>query len=672
MENKILFTWSEGHFAGQLANIFGEDCVIHSAGQLQSRDFSSFAGIVVLAEIKWNGKNHTDFYGFEIIRELRVQRRILCPIIVCSFLPEEYFLPPNIEATENRKSLLFNILKAPGHSFARLPFDFRQIAKSFGSPISEELLDDIIESLCDVEGLLREELQGLKNQAILISQMGPEVEQKEVRNKFKKAIETKFERINFILPYEPGLEKIKQRLWEEFESKVFKTNNLRAGIEIVGSFSGELQRLVPTQQDLPAQKLSEKPKWKILFIDDEENVRKRVKKEFETRNYDCEIVSSADEAYAILDKDSGTNWFTVVIADYRLIKNQASGKWQEKQGYSILKDIYLNKPNMLSFFALSAASRKAFLRIEKDYQMRVFVYSKEDVLNSTGSFNIFTEKVREEGERIFGAVCSQPTLTSWNKKAAKFQQPLKQYYRTHRLSRDYESAEEKISAEAKIYINRIQQAISQNTEPGSHSFDFQAELKGSPENLKILEKFRIKLIGRRIALALHLREGLTREAIYYAMQKNPIINTRNLHADKKTKGKINQLLSTHFALSFETDMPNHLLVEEKSWLNRDMQIDLDQLNRDAFAEIEGCLSLFQDELGSECPDPFIDKEIRVLSLESARKYLQEAHNVARLFDAEKQLRRLIRESWKNVRNNEYLKFAFRVSGAEKLFMEYGD
>src|ERR1035437_8910767 len=48
-------------------------------------------GVIILAELDWEGIYLQHFYGFEIARELRRKHKLLCPIIITSTLKQNYF-----------------------------------------------------------------------------------------------------------------------------------------------------------------------------------------------------------------------------------------------------------------------------------------------------------------------------------------------------------------------------------------------------------------------------------------------------------------------------------------------------------------------------------------------------------------------------------------------------
>lgn len=128
-----------------LVQSFGEVNLYFELAGNSTKKLNQAKGIVVLAELNWNGKKLSDFYGFEILSQLRAEHRIKCPIAICSFMPELYF----------RKK--FPILEFPQHHpFVRLPAEPQTILSALEKAefADEYRLNDIIISYCDPRGRL--------------------------------------------------------------------------------------------------------------------------------------------------------------------------------------------------------------------------------------------------------------------------------------------------------------------------------------------------------------------------------------------------------------------------------------------------------------------------------------------------------------------------------------
>lgn len=115
---------------------------------------SSAKKIYLLAELNWGDKRLSEFNGFEILRTLRFALRMLCPIIVCSFMPEDYFKPVRKNTGYLGQSRLFKGLSIPGQMFLSLPFKPSQLDKSLTAlPLTNEQLNNVIDSLFDMDDI---------------------------------------------------------------------------------------------------------------------------------------------------------------------------------------------------------------------------------------------------------------------------------------------------------------------------------------------------------------------------------------------------------------------------------------------------------------------------------------------------------------------------------------
>ena len=664
-KENILVIWNDdgNTFSSVLKDRFGKDKVVVSYEQFKGKEgyLGALDALVVLAELSWNEKRLSEFSGIEILKKLRAERHLNTQVLFCSVLPEKYFY---LSERHGR----FDILKTPGHHFLQLPADLKTtLSKIDVEPIDLETLEDIVESTCNLEGMLNEEIHALKN-AVIISKRDETLLLEQFKGKITAAIEHANQKFLFLFSNDPKVSQIKDEIISEVKTKITSQETYPHAIDIVGNFEGKLRTLLPFQEQQGVRTLPERPPWKILFVDDESHVLKRVQSEFEKRNITCEIVSSAEEVFNVLRDDTGRNRITALIVDYRLYG--PDGRWKDEQGYSILRNVYLHKPNFLSFFALTAANRKALMRIQSTYQMRVIPYSKEDILSSSGAFNMFAERVTEEADRTYEAVCAQPQLTTWHQPKEKNIKPLKFYYRVHRASLDYEDAEKVISEKAFEYVRSIVTEYEKNDpQPQGHKYEFQASLDVEPDDPNSLEKFRIRLIGRRIAIGLYSELGFTRKGIFYAMRKQPYIvslsdfGPENNQVSKKS---IDALLATALALSIEDDFPDHLLVEERHWLHEKLNPDLNTLT-EVYELLTQQLQDFQNKLKHSHGDPFLDIEILISNFDTAKKMLQLA------YEAAERNRKIIilRDVLETVYDDQELGKALRISGLKSLLEHHG-
>ena len=297
-------------------------------------------------------------------------------------------------------------------------------------------------------------------------------------------------------------------------------------------------------------------------------ISKKVQDNFQIRGIDCVLADNAEDAYQILQKDK-LNEITALICDYRLLKK--NGDWQDAQGYHILEKVFTNFPNLLSFFALTSFNRKALLKIQQQHQMQVWSYTKDDVMSSEGGFNIFAEKVTEEAQKTFEAVTNIPKSKVWTKGYdKKFDQPFVYYYRLHRLSDDFRNANDNIGKEAQAFVIEMAQ-LKYNSKYEvklPHPIEIYTFQEGIGKDKQMttvkekLEKFRFKLMGRRIAIALYHLLELHKSQVYWAMK------TGFFGRAEDNNNTVNQFFTTYLGLSLEKDVPGRLLPEERNWLKK--------------------------------------------------------------------------------------------------------
>lgn len=137
---------NEDRYTPHISNALGDANVITSESELIALSkYGIPEHVIILAELRLGNKKLSDFYGFEILCQLRAEHRLKCPIAVCSFMPEPWL----------RKK--FPILEFPQHHpFIRLPASpetfIEKIEKA--EVADESRLNDIIISYCHLKGRL--------------------------------------------------------------------------------------------------------------------------------------------------------------------------------------------------------------------------------------------------------------------------------------------------------------------------------------------------------------------------------------------------------------------------------------------------------------------------------------------------------------------------------------
>ncbi len=546
--NQILFILPK--VAGQYLNDIQAHFEFDSSWLLQSQEafntfkhFDKVKSVVLFLELDWNGHKYSMFYGFDIVRLLRIEYDIKVPIQICSNLEDTKILIKNDDLLHKG-----NILKAPGHTFFSLINDDIANIIPQGSALDDDLFIDIKYSFFDNEGLLRDYVHQLKN----------ELDKKQNSQKgalgfYEKTIKNSFSIIEKVIDttQHNTLHKIQEELsvkiQEEVTSFYSKTTNptkqYLGAMSLLAKFSERIYSLVPKSIDHELIKTRDESeaeimrRWEVLFIDDDEHHRISVKGRFLEHRVNCHIASSYEEALSILKSDTRKK-ISVVISDIRL--KDENGFWQAKQGYQILSELHNHYTYTLAYFALTSKKGTIINKLKDSGPFSMRWFSKEDVLNSSNGFNIFMEFVENDGEKIFYRNRNQPINASWiDGQKKRFELPLALYYKAHLESATYDREEIFINQKAKEII---QKALKHDIET---PFDEELGLTGTINDKEIndnsLEKFRnMILLGRRIVLGL-VGEGWRKEDIATMLVPAKYGEERN---EEQLKGITKNLFST--------------------------------------------------------------------------------------------------------------------------------
>lgn len=511
-----------------------------------------FDQIFILAELSWDQRSHTQaFAGLQIIRDLRIEHRILCPIFLLSNKEPEFFIHNNQPE--------YMISRSPGVKVSKIYSEFI-IEEEETWPIDEETLDDIAKHLVDDYGIISEVFHDLKN-----ALFNPAAFKEDFQSTYQKKISPLWGRIKNILPLHPEeltkiFDKFHQKLLQSIEQSSLA--NIPAIIEEadrnINSLIEVKNVITPSYPEVP---------WKILLIEDEEEMRKHIKKEFKNRNIECLTVGNAKDAFKILEKDKLSNRIVAAIVDYRLYEEDGKN-FQRLQGYSIIKKLSTGFPNILSFFAISYLNEKVLLKIQEKYQVHVRINTKDEI-QSKEAFDRFYRKVYRNGQSTYDVVCSLPQSKAWKATTSRYKSSLHECYKAHRQSKDYLQAEKIINIKAEEMARELLNAEEYNTDAPAHNFKFRSRLGGIASDIDTINRFRDKLIGRRVIAILHQIGGWDRKRIYYGMQENPVTDMSKIPKGRSAtdKGNFSGLINTSLAYQLESHFPENLLVEERAFFN---------------------------------------------------------------------------------------------------------
>lgn len=479
---KSLIVWDKG----SKFEIPGKDfLLINSENELRKIRWQEIDVVYILAELGSGWRIRTEFYGFAVAKKLRLDNKLRCPIVFCSFLSklQLYNFP---EST---------ILRRPGHYFLRLPEEKPQFERYLG--IDEDMLEDINGDLFDKQEFIQNRIHDIKD--ILVEKASNDridvldilkVELIPVKEVFCKSISAKkWDNVENEL-----IDKVKSVL----DKDGFQPYNLFCAFN-----SEDITRFFPKDEHVTSPEWPHR-RWQVLFIDDKENIRNQVKALFAERNIACISAKNADEAFDKLKEDAeNDNLISVVISDYRLYENgdSESDTWQELQGPQILKHIHYHPDFKKHYaYAILTAKRNALKRhISKPEKFHIHWFNKSDVLaDGNHGFNLFFSRIIEIGSEAFFRKFSTPQTNVWIEGIEKRVFPnLTYFYRLHLESFDYHESENEIN---RIANSNIEYLISEKKLKDSFNFQGALILKSSHSNEReLITNFRKNiLIPRRI------------------------------------------------------------------------------------------------------------------------------------------------------------------------------
>ncbi|MGV8111791.1 MAG: hypothetical protein AB2L17_02680 [Lentimicrobium sp.] len=463
----VCIIWDNEQYPECLGSATGK---VHNRKTFEKENFNKYDLIYLIAEPIWDRKLRSDFYGFELGKELREKHHVLCPIIFCSFLKQEHFFSLKIEGSE--------ILNYPGHYSLQLP---DKPVTDFYQGIDEDTLEDINLSLFnpeqivhnlmhntedalpgliyslknDTKGVMKERASELLSKQLKV--FGQKVEQGN-ENKFETLCE---EFIRSICSTIDSFETEKKFLLSEAQT-------LRQPFKL---YKPQLYDLLPKKMQEGLTEPVKPKRWQVLFIDDDQSNCDVVCEYFKLNGITCHTATDAKKVYTILKEDEEqSKKISMLIADFRLYENGDSikGKWQDYQGYRILDEIHSN-PDFKSHYVYAILTSKTGTiqkRIQKQSKFPVLWFSKSDVLGGgQSSFNLFCKDIKKVGLDAFIKNRSIPVQGGWtNSVPAKVDVDFNylHLYKLHIEDNDYEKAEMEINKLADKYalLNEIPDALT--------------------------------------------------------------------------------------------------------------------------------------------------------------------------------------------------------------------
>jgi hypothetical protein len=484
------------------------------------------------ASLNWNANKQSGFYGFDIAKFIRAEKKSKAPIVFYSPIPKPYF------EKRSEKEIKFKILFGRGSAFLEAPFkeaDLNKLAESI-KPLSNAALHDVATMLCDLKGIVIDKLNhDLK--------FGSDV----------------YKVINSISPYLSAYQKQSIQLNEFAEKLQQRTKSKDSN----GFFTDKQQFITLCNLQLTASDTPEpdtkKCKHKVLVIDDKADELKEIVDNLSDA-FEVIQVTQATKALDELKNDTGNKIFAVV-ADWRLYEQSNLNQWQPLQGYEILE--FASKNGIRALFALTSQADFVVHHIRNLMGVRFSLLKKEN-LRTAEQWKVFVDVLNESCEQISqlrGTIpndSAQWTKVLYNKNGEPLKTLQQQYIETWN-SEERDSYFSKITTTANEIWNYLEKTPKNN----ALNLEF-----GVTVPTKVLELEPI-LIYRRIWLALWFRrtdigKRISREMISEFSEQI----YKRMFAPGITKSMSTSATSLTFKLCLEINkvQQGKFLPEEKEWL----------------------------------------------------------------------------------------------------------
>lgn len=480
-----------------------ESSVINSEEEFEKTKWSDFDVVYILAELGW--KSRTEFYGFKVAKILRLENKLTCPIVFCSFLSK----------TQLSNFPESKILRRPGHYFVRLPDEKPQFERYVG--IDEITLNDINIDVNNPQEELHTLMHNMLNKIPeLVNSNNSIAESEKAVNDF---INSRLQ----IFKIRGNIQSENFQKFDELKSKIlfdisvlFKNINFQPDSlkEPLNDYRHLLYKLLPQNiSDLQPQKVIKK-RWKVLFIDDQQDTCTKVEYHFQRNGISCVSAKNAVRAFEILSEDEKTEKrISAVITDFRFYSgDEEKDIWQDYQGYRILREVHNKFSYNYAYIILTSKEGTIKDQIKKRSEFPILWFNKNDVLDgNNSSFNIFCQRIIEVGDIAFIRKHSLPSNGGWVSKVGDKVTKEFNYRSLYKLhvedSENYDKVEFQINSKA-IELSELDEMRDGYTlEPSFKNFH--------DNESKLLNRFRATiLLYRRIFVILKYKKDKSNKEIF--------------------------------------------------------------------------------------------------------------------------------------------------------------
>lgn len=448
----------------------------------KSSDSESIEGILMTVELNWGEAEYSGLYGLDLIEKLRA-RGFRCPITLTSYLPKSL-----LEFSQTTPDLRFRYLaQDPSMRFIPLLELDKAVPHRpedlFEEALDEFLSEELMNSLYNKWGYIRKLLHDFSSGVRCLD-----------TRVLKQRLVSGFFEIAALFPESSEqIERLKTEILELIESGLNReswSSSIHQKLEQLKSLLS-----LPTE---PGQNLEDEISDKglsILIIDDEDKEIDLLEERLRMVNglqgsLTCFRANNGAAARKILERDKD-NLIRVVVCDSRFY--DANGKFAREQGYHIINEID-KMDRLTSFIALTGIEPDYLHQLQKNVSCRAMPFTKHKVLRNDHVFSHFVRWIFEFDRNLKELLNNQ-----FDFKNPKY---FKEYLR-HKRAHDYSLAEKEIAEKAQAIVFKVKNGKLPLSRGDYFINKFSSKISINNSHQVNLENFRIKLLGRRIALGLY-------------------------------------------------------------------------------------------------------------------------------------------------------------------------
>jgi CheY-like chemotaxis protein len=487
----------------------------------QAKEIANFKYIVVFAELLWENKTSSAFYGIDLAVRLRLELEAKQPIAVLSSLPKAYFQKLN--------AAKYNILNVRGTMFFQVPTQFDEVEKQLDliTPLSSATLTYLSTQLID-ERYLVNILKHLRIDSCL----------EDVENSLKI-----IDQLSTTI-----------RIYGDLREKSEEMRSAHCNQDKAGFFAKKRELISKLNDHLHNRKDNKfsSTRHKILLLDDDPNDLAWAEKAL-SEHFVVVSFSDAIKAKNYIEKDAAlekeTNKLSAIICDWQLLKPN-SKEHQDMLGFEVLE--YASTKGLYALFSLTSTDdfniREMDAKLDIEHQLFTKDFEQGDTL-----WKLYIPIIQQKIDKVGHQISCIPTGEHW-KKPRKADTSYHQRYVEIWNSNDWATFESQISETASTMWDYYELRIN------NRSNDVETEGWKKAFNFEISEqKLESLLIARRIYLACWYSKNVFDE------------DERNKYIYQDLSGNhdapINNITQFISRLCVKSDkLPKGILPEERAWL----------------------------------------------------------------------------------------------------------